>query len=124
MGIQIETFTLKDNDDVCRYIYSSELSNNSGVSNFLNNVLNHEGQDKFISAKFYDDHDIDQALFNKNKFEIISTSKIIGDPRDVMVYRLKHIETDKLFYVFNLHLKASPGSSNQIRRETVISLMD
>ena len=41
------------------------------------------------------------------------------------VYRLKHIETDKLFYVFNLHLKASPGSSNQIRRETqVISLMD
>ena len=114
-------------DELSADIYiTQELSNNSGVSNFLNNVLNHGGQNKFISAKFFDDHDIDQALFfNKNKFEIISTSKIIGDPRDVMVYRLKHIETDKLFYVFNLHLKASPGSSNQIRRETqVISLMD
>ena len=114
-------------DELSADIYiAQELSNNSGVSNFLNNVLNHGGQNKFISAKFYDDHDIDQALFfNKNKFEIISTSKIIGDPRDVMVYRLKHIETDKLFYVFNMHLKASQGSSNQIRRETqVISLMD
>ena len=114
-------------DELSADIYiTQELSNNSGVSNFLNNVLSHGGQNKFISAKFFDDHDIDQALFfNKNKFEIISTSKIIGDPRDVMVYRLKHIETDKLFYVFNMHLKASPGSSNQIRRETqVISLMD
>ena len=51
-------------DELSADIYiAQELSNNSGVSNFLNNVLNHGGQDKFISAKFYDDHDIDQALF-------------------------------------------------------------
>ena len=78
-------------DELSADIYiTQELSNNSGVSNFLNNILNHGGQNKFI-----------------------------------MVYRLKHIETDKLFYVFNMHLKARQGSSNQIRRETqVISLMD
>tara|TARA_B100000886_G_C20426752_1_gene494518 strand:+ start:5196 stop:6728 length:1533 start_codon:yes stop_codon:yes gene_type:complete len=114
-------------DELAADIYiTQELSNSSGVSNFLNNILNHGGQDKFLSAKFYDDHDIDQALFfNKDKFEIISTSKVIGEPRDIMVYRLKHFETDKLFYIFNMHLKASPGSTNEIRREAqVISLMD
>ena len=114
-------------DELSADIYiTQELSNNSGVSNFLNNILNHGVQDKFLSAKFYDDHDIDQALFfNKDKFEIVSTSKIIGEPRDIMVYRLKHLETDKLFYIFNMHLKASPGSTNEVRRETqVITLMD
>ena len=110
-------------DELSADIYiAQELSNSSGVSNFLNNILNFGGGDKYLSAKFYDDHDIDQALFfNKEKFEIISTSKIIGDPRDIMVYRLKHIGTDKLFFIFNMHLKASQGSSNQIRRETQVS---
>ena len=56
-------------DELSADIYiTQELSNNSGVSNFLNNILNPGGQDKFLSAKFYDDHDIDQALFfNKDK---------------------------------------------------------
>jgi endonuclease/exonuclease/phosphatase family metal-dependent hydrolase len=110
-------------DELSADIYiTQELSNSSGVSNFLNNILNFGGDDKFLSAKFYDDHDIDQALFfNKDKFEIISTSKIIGDPRDIMVYRLKHFDTEKLFFIFNMHLKASQGSSNQIRRETQVS---
>ena len=41
---------------------TQELTNNSGVTNFLNNVLNKD-TDKFLSAKFYDETDIDQALF-------------------------------------------------------------
>jgi len=95
---------------------TQELTNNSGVTNFLNNVLNKDAN-KFLSAKFYDDTDIDQALFyNKNKFEILSTSKIEGDPRNIVAYRLKHIQTEKIFFVFNLHMKASQGSSNQQRR--------
>ena len=73
---------------------TQELTNNSGVTNFLNNVLNKD-TDKFLSAKFYDETDIDQALFyDKNKFEILSTSKIEGDPRNIIAYRLKHIETE------------------------------
>ena len=95
---------------------TQELTNNSGVTNFLNNVLNKD-TDKFLSAKFYDETDIDQALFyDKNKFEILSTSKIEGDPRNIIAYRLKHIETEKIFFVFNLHMKASSGSSNEQRR--------
>tara|TARA_B100000902_G_scaffold50431_1_gene57196 strand:+ start:836 stop:2344 length:1509 start_codon:yes stop_codon:yes gene_type:complete len=99
---------------------TQELTNNSGVTNFLNNVLNKES-DKFLSAKFYDDTDIDQALFyDKNKFEILSTSKIEGDPRNIIAYRLQHIQTEKIFFVFNLHMKASQGSSNQQRRYTQV----
>ena len=99
---------------------TQELTNNSGVTNFLNNVLNKES-DKFLSAKFYDETDIDQALFyDKNKFEILSTSKIEGDPRNIIAYRLQHIQTEKIFFVFNLHMKASQGSSNQQRRYTQV----
>ena len=95
---------------------TQELTNNSGVTNFLNNVLNKD-DNKFLSAKFYDDTDIDQALFyDKNKFEILSTSKIEGDPRNIVAYRLKHIQTEKIFFVFNLHMKASQGSLNEQRR--------
>ncbi len=95
---------------------TQELTNNSGVTNFLNNVLN-KNSDKFLSAKFYDETDIDQALFyDKNKFEILSTSKIDGDPRNIVAYRLKHIPTENTFFVFNLHMKASQGSSNEQRR--------
>lgn len=99
---------------------TQELTNNSGVTNFLNNVLNKES-DKYLSAKFYDETDIDQALFyDKNKFEILSTSKIEGDPRNIIAYRLQHIQTEKIFFVFNLHMKASQGSSNEQRRYTQV----
>tara|TARA_B100000941_G_scaffold100175_1_gene70013 strand:- start:3021 stop:4553 length:1533 start_codon:yes stop_codon:yes gene_type:complete len=121
-----EYFTKVINELSADIYITQELSNLAGVSNFLNNILNVEGNDKYISAQFFDDHDIDQALFfDKNKFEIISTSKIIGDPRDVIVYRLLHLQTNKVFFIFNLHLKASQGSSNEIRRsEQVNILMD
>tara|TARA_B100000963_G_scaffold90282_1_gene77800 strand:- start:2344 stop:3852 length:1509 start_codon:yes stop_codon:yes gene_type:complete len=99
---------------------AQELSNLSGVNNFLNQVLNKE-DNLYQSALFYDDNDIDQALFFKhNKFEILSTSKILGDPRNILVYRMKHKSTDKIFFIFNLHLKASPGSSNESRRATQV----
>ena len=95
---------------------TQELTNNSGVTNFLNNVLNKD-DNKFLSAKFYDDTDIDQALFyDKKKFEILSTSKIEGDPRNIVAYRLKHIQSEKIFFVFNLHMKAAKGSLEEQRR--------
>ena len=99
---------------------AQELSNSEGVSNFLNNVLNLE-TDYYLSAQFFDDNDIDQALFyNKLKFDLLSTTTIPGDPRPILIYRLQHINTEKEFFIFNMHLKASKGSSNEIRRETQV----
>jgi len=99
---------------------AQELSNSEGVSNFLNNVLNLE-TDYYLSAQFFDDNDIDQALFyNKFKFDLLSTTTIPGDPRPILIYRLQHINTKKEFFIFNMHLKASKGSSNEIRRETQV----
>lgn len=108
-------------DEINADIYiAQELTNLSGVNNFLDQVLNKEGN-IYQSATFYDDNDIDQALFFKHsKFEILSTSKIQGDPRNILVYRMKHKSTDKIFFIFNLHLKASPGSSNESRRATQV----
>ena len=91
---------------------TQELNNQGGVDNFLNNILNFN-TNIYESAFFYDESDIDQALFyNKNKFDLVATSKINGDPRNIMVYQLQHILTERFFYVFNMHLKASGGSSN------------
>ena len=50
----------------------------------------------------------------------MSTSKIEGDPRNIIAYRLQHIQTEKIFFVFNLHMKASQGSSNEQRRYTQV----
>ena len=100
---------------------TQELNNQGGVDNFLNNILNFN-TNIYESAFFYDESDIDQALFyNKNKFDLVATSKINGDPRNIMVYQLQHILTERFFYVFNMHLKASGGSSNEQRRLTQVT---
>ena len=101
---------------------TQELSNSEGVSNFLNNILNQNNENRYLSAEFFDENDIDQALFyNKNKFELLSTSSIPGDPRPILLYRLRHINTEKVFFIFNMHLKASSGSSNETRRANQIN---
>ena len=101
---------------------TQELSNSEGVSNFLNNILNQNNENRYLSAEFFDENDIDQALFyDKNKFELLSTSSIPGDPRPILLYRLRHINTEKIFFIFNMHLKASSGSSNETRRANQIN---
>ena len=102
---------------------TQEFSNEGGVSNFLDNILNNS-DNKYEDAVFINvpETDIDQALFyNKNKFDFISTSKIDGDPRPIMIFRLRHKITNTEFVIFNMHLKASSGSSNEEKRRIQIS---
>ena len=88
------------------------------VNNFLNNILKNINE-KYKAADFIDDEDtdIDQGLFyNSNKFSFISTSQIDGYPRPVYIFTLKHLDTGEQFVVYNLHLKASKGSENELAR--------
>ena len=102
---------------------TQEFSNEDGVNNFLNNVLNNS-ENLYNAATFIDisETNINQALFyNKNKFEFLSTLKIDGNPRPIMIYRLNHKITNTEFIIFNMHLKASTGSINEEKRRIQIA---
>ncbi len=118
------TYFKKVTDHINADVYiTQELSNEGGLNNFLDNVLNNS-DNKYEAAVFINvpETDIDQALFyNKNKFDFISTSKIDGDPRPIMIFRLRHKITNTEFVIFNMHLKASSGSSNEEKRRIQIS---
>ena len=99
-------------------LITQEMIGQESVNNFLNNVLKNINE-KYKAADFIDDEDtdIDQGLFyNSNKFSFISTSQIDGYPRPVYIFTLKHLDTGEQFVVYNLHLKASKGSENELAR--------
>ena len=99
-------------------LITQEMIGQESVNNFLNNILKNINE-KYQAADFIDDDDtdIDQGLFyNSNKFSFISTSQIDGYPRPVYIFTLKHLDTGEQFVVYNLHLKASKGSENELAR--------
>jgi len=99
-------------------LITQEMIGQESVNNFLNNILKNIN-DKYKAADFIDDEstDIDQGLFyNSKKFNFISTSQIDGYPRPIYIFTLKHLETGEQFVIYNLHLKASKGSENELAR--------
>ena len=99
-------------------LITQEMIGQESVNNFLNNILKHINE-KYKAADFIDDEDtdIDQGLFyNSDKFSFISTSQIDGYPRPIYIFTLKHLDTGEQFVVYNLHLKASKGSENELAR--------
>lgn len=99
-------------------LITQEMIGQESVNNFLNNILKNINE-KYKAADFIDDEDTDinQGLFyNSNKFSFISTSQIDGYPRPVYIFTLKHLDTGEQFVVYNLHLKASKGSENELAR--------
>ena len=99
-------------------LITQEMIGQESVNNFLNNILKNINE-KYKAADFIDDEDtdIDQGLFyNSDKFSFISTSQIDGYPRPIYIFTLKHLDTGEQFVVYNLHLKASKGSENELAR--------
>ncbi len=99
-------------------LITQEMIGQESVDNFLNNILKNING-KYKAADFIDDEDtdIDQGLFyNSNKFNFVSTSQIDGYPRPIYIFTLKHLETGEQFIIYNLHLKASKGSENELAR--------
>jgi hypothetical protein len=99
-------------------LITQEMVGQESVNNFLNNILKNINE-KYKAADFIDDEDtdLDQGLFyNSNKFNFISTSQIDGYPRPIYIFTLKHLETGEQFVIYNLHLKASKGSENELAR--------
>jgi endonuclease/exonuclease/phosphatase family metal-dependent hydrolase len=91
-----------------------ELTHATGVTTFLNDVMNHNGN-AYQAAPFLDGFDTDNGLFYKiENITLLGSQNIVTPLRAITEYVLlfKNVE----FSIYSLHLKASQGETNENRR--------
>lgn len=90
-----------------------ELQGTVGANYFHSAVLG----STMAMAPFLDGYSTDNALYyNEDEFEAVANIPILTDLRNISQFVLVHQLSGDTLRVFSLHLKASPGSTNQNRR--------
>jgi len=102
-----------------------EVVSQEGVNEFLDSVMNYYTPGLYNAGVYINGTDTDNGIFFKpSKFIFISNTPIIvpvTGARDMNVFRLKHIASNKEILIISLHLKS--GSQNaQMRSEEVLAL--
>lgn len=93
-----------------------ELSSSTGVTNFLNNVLNYTTS-TYSSGTFIDGPDSDNGIFYKSaKFQFINNTAISTSLRDINQFKLVYIPSGDTLIVYSVHLKASNTASDEAQR--------
>lgn len=93
-----------------------EIQDQTGVDLFLASVMNNL-DNLFGAVPFHDGPDTDNALFYRiDKIAFISADYLATPHRDIAEYTLRMIESQKEFYIYSVHLKASQGASNETIR--------
>jgi endonuclease/exonuclease/phosphatase family metal-dependent hydrolase len=97
-----------------------EMNSSAGATAFLNNVLN-AGQPGTYSMATYSTDSSDNAMYYKSSLlTYISPVQIIHtEPRHINGFRLRPvgISSDSIdIQIYSMHLKASTGSDNELRR--------
>jgi len=106
----------------------TELINDEGADNLLQNGLNVTGKSNYQKAVFTDGPDSDNMLFyNSDKLALYSQDTIGTELRVINEYVLyAHSEgavssTDTTFFYFYMaHLKASDGTDNKLKRRAEV----
>ncbi|TAK62705.1 MAG: hypothetical protein EPO24_04750 [Bacteroidetes bacterium] len=104
-------------------LVSQEMISQSGVTTFLDNVMNYNTPNQYSTIPFHDGPDTDNGIFYKStKVTFVSASYIPTALRDVAEYVLHVKGTQDTLRIYSLHLKASSGSDNEQKRlaETTI----
>jgi len=104
-----------------------EVVSQEGVNEFRDSVMNYYTPGLYNAGTFINGTDTDNGIFYKpTKFEFISNTPIIvpvTGARDMNVFRLRHIATNKEILIISLHLKS--GSDivyQQQRAQEVLAL--
>lgn len=93
-----------------------EMQSQAGVNGFLSNVLN-ASAGGYSAGIFIDGTDSDRAIFYKsNYFTFISNTPIQTTLRDINEFKMVHNITQDTLLIYVVHLKASSGSDNELRR--------
>ena len=94
-----------------------EIISEAGVNEFLNDVLNADSAGLYSAGTFINGPDTDNAIFYKtSKFTFVSNIPINTSLRDISLFTLVHNMSNDTIRIFNCHLKASQGSSNEAQR--------
>jgi endonuclease/exonuclease/phosphatase family metal-dependent hydrolase len=95
-----------------------ELSSGSGVSSFLNNVLNFSSSN-YSAGTFIDGPDSDNGIFYKSSlFQFISNTAIATSLRNINQFKLKQISSGDTLIIYSVHLKASNTAPDEAQRAT------
>jgi len=94
-----------------------ELSNSSGITSFLNNVLNFSGT-AYSAGAFADGPDSDNGIFYRtSRFQFISNTPIHTSLRDINQFMLKHLASGDTLIIYSAHLKASNTAADIAQRD-------
>ncbi|MCB0737602.1 MAG: hypothetical protein KDC92_08825, partial [Bacteroidetes bacterium] len=99
-----------------------ELRSSSAAIAIVDNVLNTNGETRFKRATFWDDGSLNNMLFyNGDRFRLVKTDTLNGEPRFSTVYFLLHKDAYEngdsiVFKVFISHLKAGNEDANAADR--------
>ncbi len=97
-----------------------EILSQSGVNQFLNDVMNHSTPGLYAAGPFVDGPDTDNALFYKpSVVDLVSHSEISTALRNISEYVLRPVgytSTEAEFRVYSLHLKAGSTTTDKSKR--------
>ena len=93
-----------------------EITSQSGINGYLNNVMN-VGRNDYDAGTFIDGPDTDNGIYFRNdKFIFLSNTPVKTALRDISEFKLVHILTKDTLLIYSVHLKASTGSANELLR--------
>lgn len=97
-----------------------EMLSQTGVNQFLNDVMNYGNPGLYAAGPFVNGPDTDNALFYKpSVVELVSHSEISTALRNISEYVLRPVgytSTEAEFRVYSMHLKAGSTSSDLTKR--------
>lgn len=94
-----------------------EITSQSGVDGFRQNVLNAYQSGLYTSVPFHDGPDTDNSFFFKSSRLTYLGATYIGTAlRDIAEYRFKSVASSDTIRFYSLHLKASSGADNETLR--------
>lgn len=98
-----------------------ELTNVTGITSFLNNVLNFSGS-SYSAGSFTDGPDTDNGIFYKSSlFQFISNTAIATSLRHINQFKLKEIASGDTLIIYSVHLKASNTSADEAQRANEVA---
>ncbi|HEY5533644.1 MAG TPA: T9SS type A sorting domain-containing protein [Ignavibacteria bacterium] len=102
-----------------------EIVSQEGVDEFLDSVMNYYTPELYNAGTFINGTDTDNGIFYKpSKFIFISNTPIIvpvTGARDMNVFKLRHIITNREILIISLHLKS--GSEIQYQQQRAAEVL-
>ncbi len=98
-----------------------ELSSATGITSFLNNVLNFSGSN-YSAGSFTDGPDTDNGIYYKHSlFQFISNTPIATTLRHINQFKLREIASGDTITIYSVHLKASNTAADETQRANEVA---